>query len=178
LLAAAQEIEKLYALHGPGNLGAKEINHAVADNSRYDVFKLTESALAADPGKIVKILPALRAEGIAPPVVLWALSREIRLVIAFKALPGEREVLLRKNGAWGERRALIERGAKRLGHDQLNRLLSLGAQADRQIKGQQIGDPWSTLFTMALGLASTNVLADTTSQFLGILPIEPNSQLT
>ena len=47
LLAAAQEIEKLYVLYGTANLSSRQISEAVADSSRYDVFKLMDSVLAA-----------------------------------------------------------------------------------------------------------------------------------
>ncbi|MBV1875013.1 MAG: DNA polymerase III subunit delta, partial [Cycloclasticus sp.] len=43
LLAADQEIEKLHILFGSMELSADDISNAVADNARYDVFKLTDS---------------------------------------------------------------------------------------------------------------------------------------
>ena len=45
LLAAAQEIEKLYVLYGAGKLSTQQILDAVADSSRYDVFKLVRISL-------------------------------------------------------------------------------------------------------------------------------------
>jgi DNA polymerase III subunit delta len=84
LLAAAQEIEKLYVLYGAGPLSQRQIVDAVTDNSRYNVFKLMDACLAADVGRILKILSALHHEGIAAPIVLWALSREARMLYKIK----------------------------------------------------------------------------------------------
>ena len=54
LLAAAQEIEKLYVLYGAGSLNQQQILDVVADNSRYDVFKLIDSALSDREDRIVR----------------------------------------------------------------------------------------------------------------------------
>ncbi|MFN3920027.1 MAG: DNA polymerase III subunit delta, partial [Methylohalobius sp.] len=45
LLAAAQEIDKLYALCGPSRLNVQMLAEAVADSARFDVFDLTEAWL-------------------------------------------------------------------------------------------------------------------------------------
>jgi DNA polymerase III subunit delta len=112
---------------------------------------------------VLKILSALKAEGIASAIVLWALMREARILISYKAAQGqgEKEIILKKNGVWGERKQLIDSSAKRLSHAELNNVLVLGAKADRQIKGQQQGDPWETLLEASLGLASVSVLGKT-----------------
>ena len=47
LLAAAQEIEKLYVLYGGGILTVEQIFDVVADSSRYDAFKLIDKARGA-----------------------------------------------------------------------------------------------------------------------------------
>ena len=163
LLAAAQEIEKLYVLYGAGKLSTQQIMDVVADSSRYDVFKLVESALSAQADKVLKILSSLKAEGVASAIVLWALMREARILISYKAAQGqgEKELILKKNGIWGERKQLIDSSAKRLTHTELNNVLVLGAKADRQIKGQQRGDAWETLLEASLGLGSVLVLGKT-----------------
>jgi DNA polymerase III subunit delta len=163
LLAAAQEIEKLYVLYGAGKLSTQQVIDVVADNSRYDVFKLIESALSAQADKVLKILSSLKAEGIAPAIVLWALSREARILIGYKAAQGqnEKDLILKKNAVWGERKQLLDASARRLTHSDLNQALVLGAKADRQIKGQQQGDAWETLLNASLVLASVLVLDGT-----------------
>ena len=163
LLAANQEIEKLYGLYGPGKLNKQQIHDAVVDSSRYDVFKLVETALAAQIDKTVKILSSLKAEGIACSLVLWALTREARILIAYKAAQGQnaKEVIMKSNAVWGEHKQLLERSAKRLTHNELNRILVLGAKADRQIKGQQQGAAWETLLEAALVLASMPMMVET-----------------
>ncbi|CAG7856148.1 partial DNA polymerase III subunit delta, partial [biofilm metagenome] len=109
LLAAAQEIEKLYVLYGAGKLTAQQVNDAVIDSSRFDIFNLVESALAEKAEKVLKILASLKEEGIANAVVLWALARETRLLINYKvaSTQNEKDAVLRNNGVWGERKQLM-----------------------------------------------------------------------
>lgn len=153
LLAADQEITKLYVLYGAGQLSTAQISDAVADSSRYDVFKLMDWVLAAQTNRIIKILAALRAEGIAAPVILWALTREARSLIHIKlALAGgqHKDTVFRNNQIWDKRKPLVDKALTRLNLQQLNSILVLAAQADRQIKGQQSGDAWETLLAVCL----------------------------
>jgi len=162
LLAADQEITKLYVLYGAGQLSTAQIADAVADSSRYDVFKLMDWVLAAQTNRMIKILAALRAEGIAAPVILWALTREARSLIHIKlALAGgqHKDTVFRNNQIWDKRKSLVDKAITRLNLQQLNNILVLAAQADRQIKGQQSGDAWETLLAVCLLFTSMQLTA-------------------
>jgi len=160
LLAADQEITKLYVLHGAGKLTTAQIIDAVADSSRYDVFKLMDCILLAQVNRIIKILSALRTEGIAAPVILWALTREARSLIHIKlALAGgqNKDLVFRNNQIWDKRKPLVDKALARLNLKQLNHVLVLAAKADRQIKGQQSGDAWETLLAVCLQFTSLHI---------------------
>ncbi|MGZ8152533.1 MAG: DNA polymerase III subunit delta [Methylovulum sp.] len=156
LLAAAQEIEKLYVLYGEGRLSNQQIFDVVADSSRFDVFKLMDSVLAAKVGRIFKILSGLQAEGVAAPVVLWALTREARVLIKIKQALSQgqnRASVFKNNQIWDKRQQLVSDALNRLDDKDLNNILVLSAKADRQIKGQQQGEPWETLLAVCLMFA-------------------------
>lgn len=162
LLAAAQEIEKLYVLHGAGQLNTQQIADAVADSSRYDVFKLIDSVLSAKANRIFKVLSGLQAEGVAAPIVLWALTREARTLIKIKqALSSgqSRELVFRNNQIWDKRKQLVGDTLNRLSAKDLNNILVLSAKADRQIKGQQSGDAWETVLAVCLMFASIQTVS-------------------
>lgn len=153
LLAAAQEIEKLYVLYGAAQLSSAQIFDAVADSSRYDVFKLVDAILAANVNRIFKVLAGLRAEGVAPPVVLWALMREARSLCKIKIAIADgqnKDVVFRNNQIWDKRVALVDKAIKRLSRNQLFDILTLSAKADRQAKGQESGDAWETILNVCL----------------------------
>lgn len=157
LLAANQEIEKLYVLYGAGKLSTAQINEAVADSSRYDVFKLIDAVLAAQVNRIIKILFGLQAEGTAAPVVLWALSKEARSLLKIKLALNSgqpKEQVFRNQQIWDKRKTLVDKALNRLKPSQLDQILIACTKADRQIKGQQSGNAWETMLTICLQFAA------------------------
>jgi DNA polymerase-3 subunit delta len=160
LLAAAQEIEKLYVLYGTGKLSSQQIFDVVADSSRYDVFKLMDCVLAAKVSRILKVLLGLRSEGIAPPIVLWALTRDARLLIKIKLALSQgqnKDLVFKNNQIWDKRKQLVSNALNRLSDHDLNEVLVLSAKADRQIKGQEQGDVWEILLAICLKFASIQI---------------------
>lgn len=154
LLAAAQEIEKLFILHGGGNITRAMVDDDVADSTRFDVFNLSESLLHGSLNRSVKILNGLRAEGVAAPVVLWALSRDARLLLNLKEElkhGGNAEAFFRKqHNIWDKQQQALRSAAARLKDRDLRNILLLGALADQQIKGQEPGNCWESLFNICL----------------------------
>ena len=163
LLAAAQEIEKLYVLYGAGSLSVQQINDVVADSSRYDVFKLMDTVLSANVSRIIKVLSGLRSEGTAAPIVLWALTRDARLLIKLKLAMAQgqnQDTLFKNHNIWDKRKLLISHALKRLSDRDLNHILVASAIADRQIKGQQAGDAWESLLEICLKFASSHSMVN------------------
>lgn len=156
LLAAAQEIEKLYILYGEAAISKQEVEDVVADSARFDVFKLTDCLLAGRMSRSVKVLNSLKAEGIALPVVVWALSREIRMLINIKIAVSQgqnKEMVLKNNRLWDKRKQLVGSAVSRLDTQTLQKALVECAKADRQAKGQEQGDSWATLLSICMILA-------------------------
>lgn len=156
LLAAAQEIEKLYVLYGQGQLSEQQITSAVTDVSRYDVFNLVDAALSGRVQRVLKVLNGVRHEGIAAPVVLWALTREIRNLIHIKQKltvgQAQRSVFM-QHQVWDKRQKLVTHALSKLNRQGLLHMLLLAAKTDRQIKGAQEGDCWESLLELSLKLA-------------------------
>ncbi len=78
LLAAHQEIQKLALLHPAGELGWEQVEGAVNNVARYDVFKLSEAVLGGNPVRVARMLDGLRAEGEAEVLVHYTLAEDIR----------------------------------------------------------------------------------------------------
>lgn len=164
MLAAAQEIEKLYVLYGGAKVSAKDIQNEVADSSRFDVFNLCDCVLAGKTGRILRVLKGLQSEGVAAPIVLWALAREIRVLGRLKTAVNNGRPLDRAlvdQRILDRRKSLISQCLNRLSMTQLEHALQLCARADRQIKGAQPGDPWEMLLSIALAMAGIEFMAET-----------------
>ncbi len=163
LLAAAQEIEKLYLLHGAGTLDVDTVAELVADSARYDIFGLVDAALAGDAVHAQRILSGLRAEGVEPVLVLWALAREIRtLTTMARQLQGGEGLarVLAAHRVWEKRKPLLTAALKRIRGRQWWQLLQRCACLDRVIKGRAAGSAWDELLQLVLGLAGLNALKE------------------
>ena len=126
LIAAHQEILKLGLLHPAGKLSTEQVEAAIMNVARYDVFKLSEAWLAGDLPRFRRMLEGLKGEGEAPPLILWAMADDIRALAKIRR--GEK--------VWkGPRSGLYERKAKNVQPAQIGDALRHAAQIDRLIKG-------------------------------------------
>lgn len=153
LLAAAQEIQKLLLLRGAGPLDATALLDAVADSARYDVFELVDSALRRQTGRCLHILRGLRGEGVAAPVVLWALHREAHSLSRMSADIARGmsvEHAISRARVFSKRTATVKKGLANLRTAQWLSLLAQCHQADRAIKGLLAQDPWLVLERIVL----------------------------
>jgi DNA polymerase-3 subunit delta len=157
LLAAHQELQKLALLHPPGELSLEQIQAAVLDVARFDVFKLGEAILAGQVARALRMLEGLRAEGEAAVLVHWTLAEDIRaLDRARRALDEGRPLplALREARVWGAKEKLFERVLPRLPAATLAHWLREASVCDGLVKGLRHPDwpaePWDGLRRLAL----------------------------
>lgn len=138
LLAAAQEIEKLHLLYGNGNLTNEQIIAVITDNARFNVFNLLDTALIGNTALSIKMLNNLKAEGTEPTIILWAIARELRLLLnlSFAVKQGITiEQAMVKNNVWDKRKILIKQALSQHNIPSLQKLIQQAARIDRIIKG-------------------------------------------
>ena len=157
LLAAHQEIQKLGLLYPAGELSFEQIEAAVLNVARYDVFKLGEAVLAGQVARALRMLDGLQAEGEAAVLVHWTLSEDIRALkrardalAAGKPLP----MALREARVWGAKERLFERALPLFSDNALAQLLHAAQVCDGLVKGLKHPDwpldPWEGLKRLAL----------------------------
>jgi len=162
LLAAHQELQKLALLHPPGLLSFEQIEAAVLNVARYDVFKLSEAVLGGQVARVLRMLEGLEAEGEAAVLVHWSLAEDIRAlkrvrdaVDAGKPLP----MAMREARVWGPKERLFERIVPGLHSGDLSRLVAAAQICDGLVKGLRHPDwplePWAGLRRLALMLVET-----------------------
>ena len=122
LLAAQQELLKLSLLITDSNrqISLAAAQDAVLDVARYNIDQLSQSLLAGDAVRALRVLDGLRAEDEAMPLILFKLGDVLR-----QAARGGTRV--------------------RLNPDQISELGSVLALTDRQFKGVAAGAPWQSL---------------------------------
>jgi DNA polymerase-3 subunit delta len=160
LLAAHQEIQKLALLYPEGKLNFEQVQDAVLNVARYDVFKLNEAMLSGDTARLVRMIEGLKGEGEALPLVLWAMAEEIRTLLKIKAGAAQGKsigMLLKEYRIWGPREKLMEPALRRLKLSTLQGALQEAAQIDKMVKGLRAkafaGDAWDALLQLGLKVA-------------------------
>ncbi len=161
LLAAHQEIQKLGLLFPQGELTQAQVESAVLNVARYDVFKLSESVLSGQIARVQRMLDGLQAEGEAAVLVHYTLAEDIRALKRIKDAMAEGKPLpmaLREHRIWGPREKLFESVLPRLSARRLAQLLQNAHQVDGIVKGLKVADwptdPWQALHRLALRVAS------------------------
>ena len=157
LLAAHQELQKLALLYPAGELSFEQVESAVLNVARYDVFKLGEAVLGGQTARVLRMLDGLRAEGQAAVLVHWTLAADVlALKQVHDALSQGRPLpmALREARVWGPKERLIERAVPLLTAVQLTHLVQAASQCDGVIKGLKHADwpldPWDAVRRLAL----------------------------
>lgn len=157
LLAAHQEIQKLGLLYPTGALSMAQVREAVLNVARYDIDGLREALLAGDVGRLCRTLDGLMHEGEAPPLVLWAMSEEIRaLTILRNGLDQGKPLdqLLKEAKVWGPRLHPVKKALQRLSTATLEAAMQHAGKIDRLAKGIGQGNIWEEFLRLGLSLSA------------------------
>jgi DNA polymerase-3 subunit delta len=160
MLAASQELDKLYLLYGDSEINDDAVIDAVSDSARYDLFGLVDTCLLGDAKRATRITQGLRGEGVEPVLVIWALSREIRSLVpmAISVASGKRpEQVVAHPSVWAKRKPLVAAALKRHSVASLQQMLQHASKIDRIIKGLSAGNVWDELLQLALSLAGVQL---------------------
>ncbi|MDA8362316.1 MAG: DNA polymerase III subunit delta [Gammaproteobacteria bacterium] len=161
-LAAAQEVDKLALLYGDGEIRIAEVEGILSNNARFTVYGLADACLAGDGRSAIRVLESLRAEGLEPILVLWALARETRSMaqIAAQIAQGHAESgVFQAHRIWASRRPVVSKALRRLHPTQWLGMLVRAAHIDHVIKGRAEGDVWLELESMVLALCGVRIHA-------------------
>lgn len=155
LLAAHQEIQKLGLLYPVGQLTLAQVRDAVLNVARYDIEGLRDALLAGDIARLTRTLDGLHQEGEAPPLVLWAMSEEIRALTTIRIGVDAGKPLdtaLKDAKVWGARQQPIKKAVQKLSTAALEAALQHAGQIDRLAKGIGQGNLWEEFLRLGLRL--------------------------
>lgn len=153
LVAAAQIIEKLGLLNAPEPITTETIKLVLQDESRFTVFDLMDSLLASDTARALHILETLKEDGTEPILVLWAITRELRMLCEMLHQRSEGasfDALFKKHRVFSNRQLLVKQFLSKTNLTQCETHLQIASTIDRIIKGAIPGNAWESLQLLAL----------------------------
>lgn len=146
MLAAKQEIDKLALLYPAQSISDEQIEHAMVDQSRYNVFQLVDVMLNGENTRCVKMLYRLESEGLEPNIVIWALIREWEQLWKLKQAQQARQpIQWQKFGIWRNRQGYYQQALNRLTIPQLELIQQALTKADHAFKQNVIARPYVEL---------------------------------
>ena len=160
LLAAGQVIERLKLIQPDLieglTLSLDQVLDVLTQSARHTVYDLVDLAMKSDISGLNRITDLLKAEGVEAMTALWAISREldILLQIRYRMDQGESaNQAISSLRVWQSRVGLVRGAVNRLNLTQLRKLLTLCHDADMTIKGATREPAWSMIKDVLLGLA-------------------------
>jgi DNA polymerase-3 subunit delta len=160
LLAAAQEIDKLHLLHGSAPLDAATLEDLVADSARFDVFRLSDAALAGDGARALRVLAGLRAEGEQVPALMGWLLMQLQQLARLASAGTNLSAAFRAERIWPAREGIYRKALARADAAHWERCLVDAALIDRLSKGREVdhagkavGDAWLQLERLIAAIA-------------------------
>lgn len=153
LLAANQEIEKLYLLLGSGKVTYADVVEAVISQSRYSVFELADMLLVGNTKRVIRIIAGLKAEGIVPVIVNWALAKDIRLLTQVSQDVSSADFILKRSGVWQSRSTMFKSCMSRHTLRSLHLMLKRCSYIDAVSKGMIAANVWDEIELLCVRLA-------------------------
>jgi len=160
LLAAASAIEQLKlsflsSESSPTFLSPLEIKEHVALDARFSLFDLVDTLLEGSITRTIRILHSLNSEGVEPILVLWALTREVRIIlkVAYAVQAGSQlSEAFREFKIWSQKATLIFSFLQKCQITALLQFLTSAKMVDEIIKGRLKGDAWFAIEQLCLNL--------------------------
>jgi DNA polymerase-3 subunit delta len=149
LFAAQQSLFRLSTLDQTGDvLTVEALQAALTEQSRFSSFDLANTSLEGQAVQAVKILQFLIESGEADSLILWALAREMRLLMQLLEQPNQYQKL----GIWQNKIPAYQKAIKRLKPKLLMQWPALLQRTDEAIKGVNDENPKDLLLQITLML--------------------------
>jgi DNA polymerase-3 subunit delta len=165
LLAAVQEINKLYLLYGQGEINLQQVQSSVSDSSRFNIFDLSDAVLLGEPKRIIHVIRTLEQEDAAIPLVLWALSNTSRQLYdaCYQLERGESEAVVIRKLPYPQQKHFKTALHRLKNKIDWHLIFQQNAEVDRLFKGlsdegnKGVVRVWSGLLTLSLLLAGIQI---------------------
>jgi len=151
LAACRQAILRLREFAGP-RIDAATVRELLADDSRFTVFELADAALRGETAQVDHILSRLQGGNAEPVLLLWALHRDLRLLLRLQR--EDAAALCREERLFPPRSQWLRKAAARIPATLLWECLTDCRAIDARIKGQDPSPLWPAIGGLVLRIAA------------------------
>ena len=153
LLAAEQELQKLYILNGPGSVALESLRRILGQDARYEAMDLAMAMLQGRGRRIVSVARNLESEGCDPVATHAMLMREVRELLALSQKPSELDSIFPFT-----RRDALRRALDRYSQAHFRAILSRFIHLERVVKGQGPEGSWLAIQNACLAFSGKDRL--------------------
>ena len=140
LLAIDQELRKFSLLISDRSISLNDVQQCVEDGARFTVYSFVDATLSGNLKRSLRMLASLRAEGVEPVLINWAIARETRnlLEMSSKVANGQSiHSVIKQHRIWSNRAGIVESALKRLKLSDCRMIHRCAAELDRYTKGRE-----------------------------------------
>lgn len=135
-------------------LDITDLQAALVSDTQFSVFDLSDAMLAGNSAQVAKIIFQLKATDEPTTLVLWAISKDMRQIIAL--LDGQDPQAL---GIWRSKQGLYQQACRRQSKAQTAEWPALIYRCDQAIKGIVRQPAWELLLQAALELSGQRLFS-------------------
>ncbi|XOV78538.1 MAG: DNA polymerase III subunit delta [Aestuariibacter sp.] len=160
LLAAVQEMQKLSLLPEAQRDSRDRIEPLLLDQSRFNVFQLSDLVLAGNSNKMVKLLYRLESEGVEPTMICWQLAKEWMILNELSQAQQRgvsQDTVFKTHRIWQSKQALYLQAINRLSSERLTHLGTEIASFDSALKSSGVAKPYVALCHLCLLFAPIQI---------------------
>ncbi|AFJ42713.1 DNA polymerase III subunit delta [Francisella orientalis] len=140
-LIASKQIIKLLSRQSTQTYDENTIRPFIHEHASFDVFDLSEALLSQQKTKALKILNSILTENDKPPLVLWAIKRELRIISQLKNTQQTyHQKIFKDNNIWPSKQKFYISLANKTSAEKISIGLEKCLQTDLYIKGAQKGN--------------------------------------
>lgn len=153
LFAIHQELEKLSLIFSNQPISLEMIAPTLLNQSRFDIFDLSDAILVGNSHKICDIMAKLQQENIESTVISWAILREANSLYSMSlqlATGMPINQVMQQAKVWKNKQAMTQAALQRLSNSQLEHIISALGQFDTQYKQHQLTTPHNVLLHICL----------------------------
>ncbi|MGQ4002114.1 DNA polymerase III subunit delta [Francisellaceae bacterium CB300] len=135
-LIATKQILKLLSRQDTSSFDAQSIKPFLHEHASFDVFDLSDAILMRQKAKSLTILNSILTEKDKPPLILWTIKKELRIVSQLQATQQTyHQKIFKDNNVWASKQKFYSSMANRLNKDTISQNLKKCLDIDLCIKG-------------------------------------------